>query len=39
MPMLAYYADREVLVTVNGSRPVNEVTWSITVQVERAPVS
>ena len=39
MPMLAYYADREVLVTVNGSRPVNEVTWSIIVQVERAPVS
>jgi adenylate kinase len=35
-PMLDYYAARETLVRVNGARPVNEVTWSITVQVQRA---
>jgi len=34
MPMLDYYAARERLVTVNGSRPVAEVTWSILVQLE-----
>jgi adenylate kinase len=33
-PMLDYYADRETLVTVNGSRPMNEVTWSVLVQLE-----
>jgi adenylate kinase len=36
-PMLDYYADRERLVTVNGARPVNEVTWSILVQLGPAP--
>jgi adenylate kinase len=36
MPMLDYYAARERLVTVNGSRPVAEVTWSILVQLEGA---
>jgi adenylate kinase len=34
-PMLAYYAERETLVQVNGARPVNEVTWSIVVQLQR----
>jgi adenylate kinase len=34
-PLLAYYAHRERLVTVNGGRPVDEVTWSITVQLQR----
>jgi adenylate kinase len=36
LPMLDYYAERERLVTVNGARPVNEVTWSILVQLQRA---
>lgn len=36
LPMLDYYAEREWLVVVNGARPVNEVTWSITVQVQKA---
>jgi adenylate kinase len=36
MPLLAYYAEREKLVTVNGGRPVDEVTWSIVVQLQRA---
>jgi len=35
-PMLDYYAERETLVHVNGVRPVNEVTWSIVVQLQRA---
>ncbi|GAA0605626.1 adenylate kinase [Sporichthya brevicatena] len=34
LPMLAYYAEREKLVNVNGARPVDEVTWSITVQLQ-----
>jgi adenylate kinase len=34
-PMLAYYADREELITVNGARPVAEVTWSIAVQLQQ----
>jgi adenylate kinase len=34
-PMLAYYAEREELITVNGARPVNEVAWSITVQLQQ----
>jgi adenylate kinase len=34
LPMLAYYAEREVLVTVNGARPVKEVAWSIAVQLQ-----
>jgi adenylate kinase len=36
LPMLDYYREREKLVTVNGSRPVGEVTWSILVQLEAA---
>lgn len=34
-PMLDYYAQREELITVNGARPVNEVAWSITVQLQK----
>lgn len=35
-PLLDYYARREELITVNGARPVEEVTWSVIVQLERA---
>ena len=35
-PLLAYYTEREKLVAVNGGRPVDEVTWSIVVQLQRA---
>jgi len=35
-PLLAYYSEREKLVSVNGGRPVDEVTWSIVVQLQRA---
>jgi adenylate kinase len=31
LPMLNYYAAREKLVAVNGARPIDEVTWSVTV--------
>lgn len=34
-PMLDYYATREKLVTVNSARPVDEVTWSLVVQLQR----
>ena len=34
-PMLDYYAEREELITVNGARPVPEVFWSITVQLQQ----
>lgn len=34
-PLLAYYAERERLVNVNGDRPVEEVTWSVIVQLQR----
>ena len=34
-PMLDYYAEREELITVNGARPVREVFWSITVQLQQ----
>ena len=34
-PMLDYYAEREELITVNGARPVHEVFWSITVQLQQ----
>ena len=34
-PMLDYYARREELITVNGARPVPEVFWSITVQLQQ----
>lgn len=35
LPMLDYYADREKLIIVNGEREVDEVTWSIRVQLQR----
>lgn len=35
LPMLNYYAAREKLIGVNGARPIDEVTWSITVQLQR----
>ena len=34
-PMLDYYSVREELITVNGARPVAEVSWSITVQLQQ----
>jgi adenylate kinase len=34
-PMLDYYAQREELITVNGARPIPEVAWSITVQLQQ----
>jgi adenylate kinase len=34
-PLLDYYAERERLVTVNGDRPIDEVTWSVVVQLQR----
>lgn len=34
-PLLEYYAAREKLITVNGDRPVEEVTWSVIVQLQR----
>ena len=34
-PMIAYYAEREKLITVNGARPADEVTWSLTVQLQK----
>jgi adenylate kinase len=34
-PLLDYYRDRERLVTVNGDRPLDEVTWSVVVQLQR----
>jgi adenylate kinase len=35
-PLLDYYAQRELLIQVNGARPVTEVTWSVVVQLQRA---
>lgn len=35
-PLLDYYQQRELLIQVNGARPVGEVTWSIVVQLQRA---
>ncbi|MGZ6827446.1 MAG: adenylate kinase family protein, partial [Mycobacteriales bacterium] len=35
-PLLDYYRTRERLITVNGNRPVDEVTWSVVVQLQRA---
>jgi adenylate kinase len=35
-PLLEYYSQRERLLRVNGDRPVEEVTWSVLVQLERA---
>jgi adenylate kinase len=34
-PLLDYYAERERLITVNGDRPIDEVTWSVIVQLQR----
>jgi adenylate kinase len=34
-PLLAYYAERERLVAVNGDRPIDEVTWSAIVQLQK----
>jgi adenylate kinase len=34
-PLLDYYAEREKLVVVNGARPMDEVTWSLQVQLQR----
>jgi adenylate kinase len=34
-PMIEYYANRERLVTVNGARPPDEVSWSLVVQLQR----
>ena len=35
-PLLAYYAERERLVQVNGDRAIDEVTWSVVVQLQQA---
>ena len=35
-PLLNYYAERERLIDVNGERPVDEVTWSVIVQLQQA---
>jgi adenylate kinase len=35
MPMIDYYAKRERLVTVNGARPEDEVSWSLVVQLQK----
>ena len=35
-PLLDYYREREQLIQVNGDRPVDEVTWSVIVQLQRA---
>jgi adenylate kinase len=34
-PLLDYYREREKLVVVNGARPMDEVTWSLQVQLQR----
>lgn len=34
-PMIDYYANRERLVTVNGARPADEVSWSLVVQLQK----
>jgi adenylate kinase len=35
VPLIDYYRDRERLVTVNGDAPVDQVTWSLLVQIDR----
>ena len=35
-PMIDYYAQRERLVSVNGARPPDEVTWSLVVQLQQS---
>lgn len=34
-PMIDYYRARERLVTVNGARPEDEVSWSLVVQLQK----
>ena len=34
-PLIEYYRQRERLVSVNGDRPIDEVTWSVIVQLQR----
>jgi adenylate kinase len=34
-PMIEYYKTRERLVTVNGARPADEVSWSLVVQLQK----
>jgi adenylate kinase len=34
-PMIAYYEQRERLVSVNGARPADEVSWSLIVQLQK----
>lgn len=34
-PMLAYYSEREELVTVDGGRSVDEVSWSLVSEIQR----
>lgn len=34
-PLVEYYRERETLVTVNGNRPTDEVTWSLFVQLQQ----
>jgi adenylate kinase len=36
VPLIEYYRERERLVTVNGAAPVEQVTWSLLVQIDRA---
>ena len=36
VPLLEYYREREQLIQVNGDRPVDEVKWSVIVQLQRA---
>lgn len=35
VPLLAYYRDREQLIAINGARGMDEVAWSIAVQLQR----
>ncbi|MGQ0631457.1 MAG: adenylate kinase [Sporichthyaceae bacterium] len=35
VPMLEYYAARGKLIGVNGARPIDEVSWSISVQLQQ----
>lgn len=36
VPLIEYYRDRERLVTVNGDAPVEQVNWSLLVQIDLA---
>lgn len=36
VPLIEYYRDRERLVTVNGEAPIEQVTWSLLVQIDLA---